>query len=144
MNFAVVYFLFFLLILIPLVILMCYPIVKKHYEATGNVTNYNIDMSKFVYRVELTRAQILDRLKTPNINDGMHYELKEDQITFSDYCEVDTVWQIVIEEYNGFSILRLNRHSFIISSQTSVSMKMNPFWVNKCGAKPIPFSDYGI
>ena len=123
---------------------MCYPIVKKHYEATGNVTNYNIDISKFVYRVELTRAQILDRLKIPNINDGMHYTLKEDEITFSHYGDADSTWQIIVEEYHGFSILRVNKRGFILSSQSHIPMIMNPFWVNKCDAKPIPFSDYGI
>jgi len=59
MHFIVVFFLFFFLILTPLVLLMRYPIDKKYYEATENFTNHNIDMSKFVYRVELTREQIL-------------------------------------------------------------------------------------
>lgn len=137
----VAFYLFFFLILLPLVLLMIYPIYKKHYETTANVTNFNGDMSKFVYRIELTREQILERLKIPNINDGMHYELKDDEITFSNYGDADSTWQIIIEEYQGFSILRINKLGFILSSQSYIPMIMNPFWANKCDAKPIPFSD---
>ena len=144
MHFIVVFFLFFFLILTPLVLLMVYPKCKKHYEATGNVTNYNGDMSKFVYRVELTKEQILERLKIPNYNDGLHYELKDDEITFSDYGSPDSTWQIIVEEYKEITILRVNKLGFILPSQSYIPIKMNPFWANKCDAKPIPFSDYGI
>ncbi|MBE6933156.1 MAG: hypothetical protein E7464_07245 [Ruminococcaceae bacterium] len=74
----------------------------------------------------------------------MHYELKEDELTFSDYGSPDSTWQILVEEYKDITILRVNKLGFILSSKSYIPIKMNPFWVNKCGAKPIPFSDYGI
>lgn len=135
---------FVTMILIPTIFLIQQPIYKKHCEATGDVVNYNALATKYVYRSELTSAEILDRLKMPNIHDGIRYSLKEDEITFSYYGEADTVWQIIIEEYKGFSILRVNKLGSVLTSQRYIFMEMNPFWANKCDAKPIPFSDYGI
>lgn len=135
---------FVAMILIPTIFLIQQPIYKKHCEATGDIINYNGLATKYVYRSELTRTQILDRLKMPNINDGIRYSLKEDEITFSQYGDMDSTWQIIVEEYHGFSILRVNKLGSVLISQRYLSMKMNPFWVNKCDAKPIPFSDYGI
>ena len=55
---------FFFLILIPLILAIIIPVYKNHYKTTNNVINYDSMMRKYVYKVYMSREEIINKLKT--------------------------------------------------------------------------------
>lgn len=135
---------FFFLILIPLVLGIVIPIYKKHKKATNGIINYDDTMRKFVYKVPFSGAEIINLLKTRNVNDELSYTFDFDKsiIEFSEY-DAARKYYFRIEDYNGFSILRLEQVE-LIGMQSYIPYKLNPFMVKKLQAEIIPFSQYGF
>ncbi len=127
-------------ILIPLVLGIILPICKNHDEATNNIINYDFAMRKFVYKVNLSRETIISSLKVTNASDNLSctFDLERSVIKFSEYGS-NREYFFQIEEYDGFSILRLEQVA-LIGMQGHIPYKLNPFIVRKLEAEIIPFS----
>lgn len=135
---------FFFLILIPLVLSIVIPIYKNHKKATNGIMNYDDTMRKFVYKVPFSGEEIINLLKTRNVNDELSYTFDFDK-SIIEFSEYDTVrkYYFHIEDCNGFSILRLEQVE-LIGMQSHIPYKLNPFMVKKIQAEIIPFSLYGF
>ncbi len=133
------------IILVPLCLGMTIPVQKKHNEATGGVVNYDIIMSKFVFKVYLTKDEIINSLKIKNVKDELFcdFDFERSVVIFSEYSDSTEYYFYIFECKNGFSILKLEQVSHI-GMQSRVSMKLNPFMVSKLGAEIVPFSKYGF
>lgn len=135
---------FFFLILIPLVLGIVIPIYKKHKKATNGIINYDDTMRKFVYKVPFSGAEIINLLKTRNVNEELSYTFDFDKsiIEFSEYDAVRKYY-FRIQACNGFSILRLEQIE-LVGMQSYIPYKLNAFMVKKLQAEIIPFSLYGF
>lgn len=131
---------FFFLILIPLVLGMIIPIYKKHHETTNGIINYDPYMRKFIYKVNLSKEQIIGILNTKNATDELVCKVcyEESSIEFSEYGS-SKKYYYSIQEYRGFSILRLEQAAWI-GTKSYIPYKLNPFMVKKLQAELIPFS----
>ena len=127
-------------ILVPLVLGIVMPTFKNHNKATGGVINYDSVMRKFVYKVPLAKNEIISILKASRDIDELRCSFGSDNSTvvFSEYGS-HREYYIHIEEYNVFSILKLEQTSFIGMS-SHVPYKLNPFMVSKLKAEVVPFS----
>ena len=134
--------LFFLFILIPLVLGIIIPIYIIHHKATGSVINYDATKRKFVYKVNLTRNDIINRLKTQNDLDELacSFEFERSVVNFSEYGS-NREYYFHIQEYSGFSIIRLEQVA-LIGMQSQIPLKLNPFLVRKLNAQIVPFEEY--
>ena len=136
------------------------PMHKKHEEATGGVINYNPTMSKFVYKVYMSEEEIIRSLKILNVQDELScsFNYERNTVIFSNLCyKYEYFYEI--QEYDGFSILKLSRASFSLTElkpswakyrnyyyahpKGDINYKLNPFMVRKINAEIIPFSQYG-
>lgn len=135
---------FFCLILIPLVLGIVIPIYKNHKKATNGIINYDDTMRKFVYKVPFSGEEIINLLKTRNVNDELSYIFDFDKsiIEFSEY-DAARKYYFYIQDCNGFSILRLEQVE-LIGMQSYIPYKLNAFMVKKLQAEIIPFSLYGF
>ena len=135
---------FFFLILIPLVLAIIIPVYKNHYRTTNNVINYDSMMRKYVYKVYMSREQMINKLKnTTDIDElSCDLDLERTVIKFSEYG-ANKEYYFQIQEGNGFSILRLEQIE-LFGIQSHIPYKLNPFLVNKLQAEIIPFSQYGF
>lgn len=135
--------LFFFLILMTVLgsILSLY---KNHHKVTGSVVNYDSFMRKFVYKVYMSREEIIDTLKVKNDLDDLSctFDFERSAVLFSEYGS-SREYYFDIQECDGFSILRLDQVP-LIGMQGYVPIKLNPFLVSKINAEIIPFSEYGI
>ena len=135
---------FFFVILIPLVLGIIIPIYKNHSKVTGGIINYDSSMRKFVYKVNLSHQQMVDLLNTKNDADELSCTFDFDKaiIRFSEYGSHRNYY-FQIQEYSGFSILKLEQVE-LIGMSSHVPYKLNPFIVNKLQAEIVPFSQYGF
>lgn len=142
---GILYFaIFFFVILIPLVLVMILPIYKNHNKATRGIINYDSTMRKFVYKVNLSRDEILATLKIKNSIDDLscNFDFERPVIKFEEYGS-SREYYFKIQECNGFSILRLEQVE-LIGMRSYIPYKLNPFLVGKLHAEIIPFSQYGF
>ena len=135
---------FTLAVFVLLILGYLIPVFKNHNKTTGNVINYDSTMSKFVYRVNMSREEIIDTLNIKNNMDDLSctFDFERSVILFSEYGSSKEYF-FEIQECDGFSIIRLTQVPFI-GMQSYVPFKLNPFLVSKINAQIIPFSQYGI
>lgn len=119
---------------------MIIPIYKKHQETTNGIINYDPYMRKFIYKVNLSKEQIIGILNTKNATDELvcKFCYEESSIEFSEYGS-SKKYYYSIQEYRGFSILRLEQAAWI-GTKSYIPYKLNPFMVKKLQAELIPFS----
>ena len=139
-----IFVIFFFLILIPLVLAIIIPVLKKHRKATGGIVNYDTTMRKFVYKVSMSGKDIIDLLKVRNDTDDLSctFDFSRNVIKFSEYGS-SREYYFQIYECEGFSVLRLEQVE-LIGMQSRVPYKLNPFIVSKLQAEIVPFSEYGF
>ena len=126
-------------IVLPLVFGMTIPILKDHKSATAGVVNHDSVMRKFIYKINLSRDEIISLLTMTNDADELSctFDLNKAIIRFSEYgSHRDYYFQI--QEYNGYSILQLEQVEGI-GMQSFVPYKLNPFMVSKLYAEMLPF-----
>ena len=137
-----IYILFFIAILIPLILGIVIPIYKNHNEVTGGIINYDSTMRKFVYKIDLSSQEIIDLLNKKNVADELScsFDLKNSVIRFTEYGSHRDYF-FKIQEFSDFSILRLEQVA-LLGMQSSVPYKLNPYIVSKLNAEIVPFSQY--
>lgn len=138
------YALIFFVFIIPLVLGIVIPIYQNHSKSTGGIINYDPTMKKFVYKVNLSKQQVVNLLNVSNEIDELSCTIDDQKsiIRFSEYGSYkDYYFQVI--ECNDFSILRLESVTFI-GMQSHVPYKLNPFMINKLRAEIIPFSQYAF
>ena len=135
---------FFLLILVPLVLGIIIPVYKKHYKTTGNIINYDSMMRKYVYKVYMSKEEMINKLKNKTDMDELScdFDFERSIINFSEYGS-NKEYYFQILECNGFSVLRLEQVA-LLGMQSSIPFKLNPFLISKLQAEIIPFSLYGF
>ena len=92
-------------------------------------------MRKFVYKVYLSRQEIITLLKSKNEIDELTCTFNDDEtvIKISEYGS-NRKYYFQVQELNGFSLLKLEQVS-IIGMQSWVPFKLNPFLVEKLNAE---------
>ena len=135
---------FFFLILNPLVLAIIIPVYKKHYKAMGNIINYDSTMRKYVFKVYMSREEIINNLKnTTDIDElSCDFDFERSIIKFSEYGS-HKEYRFQIQECDGFSILRLEQVA-LWGMQSHIPYKLNPFLISKLQAEIIPFSQYSF
>lgn len=135
---------FFFIFLLPLVLGMVIPIYKNHYKTTGNVINYDSNMQKFVYKVNLSSKDIISILETKSDVDELSctFDFNMSIITFEEYGS-HRKYYFQIKESDGFSIFKLKQVE-LFGMQSHIPYKLNPFIVSKLQAEIIPFSQYSF
>ena len=130
------------------------PKYEKFAKATGSVVNYDRNMTKFVYKVHMSREEIISSLKIMNVKDELSctFDFERNIVIFTDiltsyvYKGINKEYFYEIQECDGFSILKLSSVSPLPNGRndrTGIPLKLNPFMVSKINAEIVPFSQYG-
>ena len=115
---------------------------SKARRRLNGVVNFDTFHRRFVYRVDLPVQAVVSKLRIPNQNDRMRYELSDDlsQITFPPglgTCELR------LEPQDDGCILYVRVFErFPDVGPHLVYDVMNEFWIKKLHAKPIDFYDW--
>ncbi len=136
-------FYIFLFILVSVLALgTVIPMHKKHKEVSNGIINYDSVMRKFVYKVYLSRQEVITLLKSKNEIDELTCTFNDDEtiIKISEYGS-NRKYYFQVQELNGFSLLKLEQVS-VIGMQSRVPFKLNPFLVKKLNAEIVPFSQH--
>lgn len=119
------------------------PMYKNYWNATNGIVNHNPTLTKFVYKVYMSKEEIISSLKIINVKDELScaFDFERNIIIFSGLEIFKKEFFYEIQECDGFSILKL-RQATLYGSPNFV-FKINPFMVSKINAEIIPFSQYG-
>ena len=133
-------FLFILVSVLPFGMII--PMHKEHEKVCNGVINYDSVMRKFVYKVYLSRQEVITLLKSKNEIDELTCTFNDDEtiIKISEYGS-NRKYYFQVQELNGFSLLKLEQVS-VIGMQSWVPFKLNPFLVKKLNAEIVPFSQH--
>ena len=138
-------FYIFLFILVSVLALgTVIPMHKKHKEVSNGIINYDSVMRKFVYKIYLSRQEVITLLKSKNEIDELTCSFNNDEtiIKISEYGS-NREYYIEVCEHKNYSILKLEQVS-LIGMRSYIPFKLNPFIVNKLQAELVPFSQYGF
>lgn len=104
----------FFLVLISLVSSIIIPVYNNHCKATGDVINYDSMMRKYVYKVYMSREQIINKLKTITDFDELYcdFDIEKTVISFSEYG-ANKKYHFQVQECEGFSVLRLEQVTLV-------------------------------
>lgn len=132
------------LILLSIGIIFTISKSKKHREAAGGVVNHDSIMSKFVFKVNLTRDETIGILLTKCATDTLSctFDFDTSTIVFSDFWDNEKYY-LVISKCDEFSLLHLELVNFR-ARRSSIKYKITPFMVNKLNAEAVSFFEYGI
>ncbi|MBQ8145169.1 MAG: hypothetical protein IJ039_00140 [Clostridia bacterium] len=117
---------------------------KKNNVATDGVINYDYAARKFVYKVNLTRDEIISILQTVRSDDALTCTFDSDTSTmiFSDLWDREKYY-LVVQKDIDFSVLRLERIG-LSTRRSQIKYKLNPFIISKLNAEAVPFAEYGV
>ena len=129
---------FIIMFLVTLGILL--PIIIKHKTVNNGIINYNNSMTKYVYKVNLSKAEILKLLKGTSEFDELSCTFNEDE-TIIKFSKTGSYikYYFLVREYDDYSLLQLEQAS---KFGNYLQYKLNPFFVNKLNAEIVPFSLY--
>ena len=131
-----------LLIVVPIVLGILVPVVKKHSKVSVAVVNHDSAMREYVYKVCMPSEKIVDALKQKNEWDEIWCDVDLSRSTIKllkygqsqEYC-------FEIREFENYTILNLKSLNVI---QNTMMYELNPFIVNKLNAEIIPFEQYKV
>ena len=114
------------------------PIIIKHKRVNNGIINYNNSMTKYVYKVNLSKTEILKLLKGTSEFDELSCTFNEDE-TIIKFSKTGSYikYYFLVHEYDDYSLLQLEQAS---KFGNYLQYKLNPFFVNKLNAEIVPFS----
>ena len=139
-------FLMMFALVAPVIIYTAISVLKKHYQSTGDIVNYDAFMNKYVYKVPMIKSEIISTLNVRNVADELSctLDLERAVMVFSDYDD-SLEYFFYIQEQDGFSILMLEKVSApVMAARSYIPYKLNPFMVNKLQAEIVPFAQYAF
>ena len=133
------------MLVVPAVIYAGVSMYKEHSQATGKIINYDAFMNKFVYKIPLTKAEILSKFSEQNNTGELSciLDLEISVIVLADLNSREEYF-FHIQEQDGFSILQLETVHVFSMHQNRIGWKLNPFMVDKLHAQIVPFAQYGF
>ena len=90
----------------------------KFKKESNSVVNYDTFMKSFMYKIPLTKAELIQQLSLYNAKDKLDYKVE-------------------ISEQEQFCIVRLEK-AYVSISNTNIPQYINSFMVNKLNAETIP------
>ena len=137
-------FLVMFVLIAPAVIYTGISVHKKHYQSTGNIINYDAFMNKYVYKVPMTKSEIISTLNVRNVADELSctLDLERAVMVFSNYDD-SIEYFFCIQEQDGFSILMLEKVS-AMHTRCHIPCQLNPFMISKLHAEIVPFGQYAF
>ena len=137
--YIVIYSALFVLIAVFIAIISLIAKSQKQMKATGGIINHDDLMCKFVFKVDLTREEIINILLTKDINDTLFCSFDYDmsKMTFSDLWN-DERYYLITKKCDGYTLLRLE---LLASSyrRSDIKYKLTPFIIDKLKAQAIPY-----
>ncbi len=127
-------FLMLFVLIAPVVIYIAISVHKKHSQSTGDIINYDAFMNKYVYKVPMTKSEIISTLNVRNVADELSCNLDQERavMVFSDYDD-SIEYFFFIQEQDGVSILKLQQVSApIMYTRSYIPYKLNPFMGISC------------
>lgn len=139
---------YILIIVIPacIVAIIAFSAYKNIDKRKQGLINYDSCMRKFVFRVDLTKEEVYERLRTRNVTDVLEYILNEDLsvITFKYYNgEISYTFSVCEYDNNDYLIIRLEQ-LLLIPGKSRILKNINKFFFMKLDAKILDYDKYSF
>lgn len=127
---------------IPIVLLSVFLPMRRNEKITGGIVNCDTFSRKFVFRTDMSRAQVFEALNTRNVGDRLFcsFDPASGVISLSDYTR-SSRYNVRVDEYKACTIVRLQDVGFKLGSAL-MPYKINEFILMKLEAEPALFDLY--
>ena len=135
------FFILFFFIFMPIVLFAILNIYKDHKKVTNGVVNYDSHLNKFLYKVNFTKDEIIEKLQERDVADYTYctYDYDTSILRYVDIGQ-NKEFYLNVRKVDGLSILILEGTAFF---QNLSIYEFNMFIVRKLQAEAIPYSKYG-
>ena len=144
--FLIAFFILIILIAACIVAIIAFSAFKNIDKRKQGLINYDSCMRKFVFRVDLTKEEVYERLRTRNVTDVLEYILNEDLsvITFKCYKgEISYIFSVCEYDNNDYLIIRLEQ-LLLIPGKSRILKNINKFFFMKLDAKILDYDKYSF
>ncbi len=133
-------FLFFLVVFISVLICQLKSL-RTYRNSVKDAVNHNFDMTSFLFRIPMTKDEILRSLRTKAGSDILDCSADSEGCTalFSHPLEKNARYLLTFLETGGVCLLWLDE---IRSHMGGIHGKLNSFFIEKLNAEIIPYMDY--
>ncbi len=138
----------FIFIAVPFVIfapIILYMILKpifRQRRISNGVINYNAFYQDYLFKVNYTKSDFLQRMNVPNSYDVLEYTFDDNSmiITFSK-LGANIPYTVFIKEIANGCYVRLSRN-VLVGNRSDICIYINEFMMKKFGAELLPYEEY--
>ena len=130
-----------LFIILAVVIIPPYvEAVRKNKSVYNGVSNNNGSYTEFLFIIPYSKSQVDDILSDRGSAEGVDYRYdKEQSIVYMSYFGHTQRYRIDIDSTPDEGVYRLSVKQIEIFVRGSLHMLINPFFINRLNAVPVPF-----
>ena len=138
-------FIFLLLEIVILIQVVLYFILAPMFrenKISNNVRNQDIFSQEYLFKVNYTKNEFLQKLNIPNIYDVLEFTFDNNTmtITFSKY-NAKIPYTVTIKESENGCYIRLTKKDFI-SDRSNIPYYINEFMTKEFDAELLPYEEY--
>ena len=131
-----------IVILIPVVLYFILAPMFRENKISNNVRNQDIFSQEYLFKVNYTKNEFLQKLNIPNIYDVLEFTFDNNTmtITFSKY-NAKIPYTVTIKESENGCYIRLTKKVFI-GDRSNIPYQINEFMIKKFDAELLPYEEY--
>ena len=131
-----------IVILIPVVLYFILAPMFREKKISNNVRNQDTFSQKYLFKVNYTKNEFLQKLNIPNVHDVLEFTFDNNTmtITFSKY-NAKIPYTVTIKESENGCYIRLTKKDFI-SDRSNIPSQINEFMIKKFDAELLPYKEY--
>ena len=131
-----------IVILIPVVLYFIFAPMFREKKISNNVRNQDIFSQEYLFKVNYTKNEFLQKLNIPNAHDVLEFTFDNNTmtITFSKY-NAKIPYLVTIKELENGCYIRLTKKVFI-GDRSNIPYYINEFMIKKFDAELLPYEEY--
>ena len=137
-----IFFALVMVILIPVVLYFILAPMLREEKISNNVRNQDTFSQEYLFKVNYTKNEFLQKLNIPNIYDVLEFTFDNNTmtITFSKY-NAKIPYTVTIKESENGCYIRLTKKVFI-GDRSNIPFQINEFMIKKFDAELLPYKEY--
>ena len=127
---------------VPVVLFLILKPMFREKKISNNVRNQDTFSQEYLFKVNYTKNEFLQKLNIPNIYDVLEFTFDNNTmtITFSKH-NAKIPYTVTIKEYENGCYIRLTKNDFI-SDRCNIPSYINEFMIKKFDAELLPYEEY--
>ena len=127
---------------VPVVLFLILKPMFREKKISNNVRNQDTFSQEYLFKVNYTKNEFLQKLNIPNIYDVLEFTFDNNTmtITFSKY-NARIPYTVFVKEFDGGCYIKFKKNA-LISARSNIPYQINEFMIKKFNAELLPYEQY--